>query len=62
MKGAARARMGREIKILTKSPPPGVHAWPDGDAMDRIEAQLSGPEESPYQGGVFRVRIEISSR
>lgn len=30
--------------------------------MERIAAELSGPESSPYEGGIFRVQIEITPR
>jgi len=31
----------------------------DGDCTDQFEVQLDGPKDSPYEGGVWRVRVEL---
>ena len=40
-------RLKKEIPMLQESPPPGVQCWQAGDAMDRLEAVIIGPENSP---------------
>ncbi|KAJ0397969.1 hypothetical protein P43SY_003877 [Pythium insidiosum] len=59
---AMRARMRKEIEMLESDPPYGISAWPKDDQLDRLEAQILGPEGSPYEGGVFLLDIEISER
>ncbi|GLD91775.1 hypothetical protein PINS_up000308 [Pythium insidiosum] len=59
---AMRARMRKEIEMLESDPPYGISAWPKDDQLDRLEAQILGPEGSPYDGGVFLLDIEIPER
>ncbi|DAZ96369.1 TPA: hypothetical protein N0F65_010736 [Lagenidium giganteum] len=59
---AMRARMRKELQMLETDPPHGVSAWPVDDRIDRLEAQILGPEDSPYEKGVFHLDIEIPER
>ncbi|GAB9475515.1 Ubiquitin-conjugating enzyme e2 t-like [Globisporangium polare] len=59
---AMRARMRKEIEMLETDPPHGVSAWPKGDKIDHLEAQILGPDGSPYEKGVFHLDIEIPER
>ncbi|TMW60718.1 hypothetical protein Poli38472_000760 [Pythium oligandrum] len=59
---AMRARMRKEIEMLEADPPYGVSAWPKEDRLNHLEAQILGPEGSPYEKGVFRLDIEVPER
>lgn len=48
--------------MLAEDPPPGVVAWPVDGASDRLEAQLTGPEETPYSEGSFHLEISVPPR
>ena len=54
--------MAREIQLLTRDPPHGTSCWPVDDSLDRLEAQMQGPEDSPYEKGTFRLEIAIPAR
>merc|ERR1711860_282720 len=56
-------RMKREIENLSKNPPSGVSCWPASeDRLDELEASLIGPDESPFEGGVFSLKVTIPER
>jgi ubiquitin-conjugating enzyme E2 T len=55
-------RLGKEIRMLAEDPPPGVVAWPVGDSLVRLEAQVTGPEGTPYAAGVWRLEVTVPSR
>ncbi|CEG37964.1 ubiquitin-conjugating enzyme e2 t-like [Plasmopara halstedii] len=57
-----RGRMRKEIAMLESDPPFGVSAWPKDDQLDRLEAQIMGPEGSPYERGLFNLEIDIPER
>ncbi|KAE8888986.1 hypothetical protein PF005_g17269 [Phytophthora fragariae] len=59
---AMRGRMRKEIAMLESDPPFGVSAWPKDDKIDLLEAQILGPDGSPYEKGVFQLEIEIPER
>uniref|UniRef100_K3W7D8 E2 ubiquitin-conjugating enzyme n=1 Tax=Globisporangium ultimum (strain ATCC 200006 / CBS 805.95 / DAOM BR144) TaxID=431595 RepID=K3W7D8_GLOUD len=59
---AMRARMRKELEMLATDPPHGVSAWPKDEQIDRLEAQILGPDGSPYEKGVFHLEIEIPER
>ena len=56
------ARLAKEIKMLEFNPPPGVSAWPVEDSLIHLHADVQGPTDSPYEGGVFRLDVQIPSR
>mmetsp|Transcript_31401 Transcript_31401/g.71086 ORF Transcript_31401/g.71086 Transcript_31401/m.71086 type:complete len:225 (+) Transcript_31401:202-876(+) len=57
-----KARLMRELGSLAKDPPPGIAAYcPDSD-ITQIRAQISGPEGSPFEGGVFLLTVSIAGR
>ena len=60
---ASKARLLRELSLLTKDPPPGVAAYaPDPADMTRIRAQITGPEGSPFESGTFLVTVHVTAR
>ena len=42
-------------------PPPGIACWAadGGDRLDRLEARIIGPEDTPYVNGVFKLEISV---
>jgi len=55
-------RMKKELEMLDKDPPHGICAWPKDDSINCLEATLQGPEDTPYEKGVFRLEIIVPDR
>eukprot|EP00956_Cyclotella_meneghiniana_P005507 scaffold7035_cov68-Cyclotella_meneghiniana.AAC.3 len=56
-----KARLTREISRLSTDPPPGIAAYvPNPADMTTIRAQITGPEDSPFEKGVFLLLVNIS--
>ncbi|XP_046338739.1 ubiquitin-conjugating enzyme E2 T-like [Haliotis cracherodii] len=55
-------RMKREIQMMSESPPHGISCWPKDDKIDHLEAQIVGGEGTPYEGGIFKLEIQIPER
>ena len=63
MNPATKARLMREMSLLSKDPPPGIAAYPPNPAdMTQIRAQITGPEGSPFETGVFLLTVHITAR
>jgi len=57
------ARMKKELIMLQNSPPPGASCWQvENDKLGHLEAAILGPEDSSYEGGVFKIDILIPDR
>ena len=52
-------RLQVELKRMTKDPPHGIGMWSVSDSLDNLEAMIEGPENSPFEGGEFRLTITI---
>lgn len=60
---ARHARIRKELDMLANDPGPGISAWPADDSnMMLLQAQIQGPQESPYQGGLYILTIDIPDR
>ncbi|CAI9285930.1 unnamed protein product [Lactuca saligna] len=62
-------RMQKEVKLLLTDPPPGAsfpHLSPTSDlssfSLTSIDAQIQGPEDTVYEKGVFKIKIQIPER
>jgi ubiquitin-conjugating enzyme E2 T len=55
-------RLTKEIRMLANDPPPGVVCWPVEGVNDRLEAQIQGPEETPYSEGTFLLEVSVPPR
>mmetsp|Transcript_33105 Transcript_33105/g.43585 ORF Transcript_33105/g.43585 Transcript_33105/m.43585 type:complete len:218 (+) Transcript_33105:86-739(+) len=55
------SRLQREVRQLIDQPPEGIRFVenPD-DSLVEIFAEIAGPEETPYHGGVFRLKLVLS--
>eukprot|EP00604_Paraphysomonas_vestita_P000642 CAMPEP_0174825002 /NCGR_PEP_ID=MMETSP1107-20130205/40729_1 /TAXON_ID=36770 /ORGANISM="Paraphysomonas vestita, Strain GFlagA" /LENGTH=226 /DNA_ID=CAMNT_0016055493 /DNA_START=94 /DNA_END=774 /DNA_ORIENTATION=- len=56
------SRLLSEIRELVRNPPDGIEYVDneDGDTVSEIHAIISGPEETPYFGGKFRMKLVLS--
>lgn len=54
--------LAKQQMLLVKNPPPGVIFYQDedGDVLNII-ADIVGPIETPYHGGVFKCKIVIEN-
>eukprot|EP00970_Alexandrium_tamarense_P013561 scaffold3507_cov188-Alexandrium_tamarense.AAC.9 len=61
---ASKARLLRELSRLSNDPPPGIAAYTDPSTSDMtsLRAQITGPEGSPFEGGVFLLTVSITGR
>lgn len=56
-------RMKKELQMFVQSPPHGVSCWTnDEDNMTQLTAQIIGGEGTPYEGGIFKLEIQIPDR
>jgi len=55
--------MASELKQLSRAPPPGVACYPRSEgSLTQLEAVLQGPQGTVYEGGCFRVCLDIPAR
>lgn len=56
-------RLKKEIDMLARDPGPGISAWPESEGcLHQLTGQIVGPDESPYEGGMFYVSIDVPQR
>ncbi|KAF9995070.1 Ubiquitin-conjugating enzyme E2 T [Entomortierella chlamydospora] len=55
-------RMKKELRDLEISPPEGVICYPVNDNILHLKAELTGPKDTPYTGGIFKLDIHIPDR
>ncbi|XP_050405794.1 ubiquitin-conjugating enzyme E2 Z [Patella vulgata] len=46
-------RIKRDIMTIYKEPPPGMFIVPDKDDITKIHSLITGPFDTPYEGGFF---------
>lgn len=60
MSTAARKRLIRDFKRLQQDPPEGVNASPQAENIMTWNAIIFGPDETIWDGGVFKLSMEFS--
>lgn len=50
----------RDFKKLQEEPPTGLSASPMEDSIMHWDAVIFGPEDTPWEGGTFRLTLEFT--
>ena len=56
------ARILKETKTLLSDPAPGITAQPHQDNLRYFDVMIIGPQDSPYQNGVFNLELFLSEK
>lgn len=56
---AMTRRIAKELKDIKQNPPEGISAGTIGDEIYKWEAVIVGPSDTPYEGGIFKLRIDF---
>ena len=54
------SRLQRELKDLVSKPPEGIFDV-DAVSLAEVHASIEGPVDTPYEGGVFRMKLVLGS-
>ncbi|KAF9118676.1 hypothetical protein BGW39_000962 [Mortierella sp. 14UC] len=57
---AALRKIVREVHAMVNDPPEGIRMILSEDISD-IQAWIQGPEGTPFEGGCFRLRVQLNS-
>mmetsp|Transcript_47278 Transcript_47278/g.107225 ORF Transcript_47278/g.107225 Transcript_47278/m.107225 type:complete len:154 (+) Transcript_47278:128-589(+) len=57
----ARNRLVQELREISKNPDPDITLEMIGDTIEDWDATVRGPKDSPYEGGVFKLRLTCST-
>ena len=57
---AARKRLLRDFKSLSDDPPEGISGVPRNNNIMVWDAVICGPDETPFEGGTFRLTINFT--
>ena len=60
MSTPVKRRLMREFRRLQDDPPVGVSGAPLEDDIMKWNAIIFGPEDTPFEGGTFRLTMEFS--
>ncbi|KNC48762.1 ubiquitin carrier protein [Thecamonas trahens ATCC 50062] len=56
---AVMRRLVKELKAMKRSPPDGIELV-IGEELSQVTADITGPEATPFEGGVFRVLLKLT--
>merc|ERR1712188_49819 len=62
MSTPSKKRLIRDFKKLQKDPPAGISGSPVPENIMRWNAVIFGPENSPWDGGTFKLVLEFSEQ
>ena len=54
-------RLAHEAAEMNNKPPENCSAGPDGDNLANWSATIMGPKGSPFEGGIFKLKIKFPS-
>jgi ubiquitin-protein ligase len=54
-------RVAKEIRNLVQEPIEGIKLDTQDEVLTTLHAEIKGPEGTPYEGGSFKVRLELGS-
>lgn len=54
-------RLKKELSRLIAKPPEGISCYQNDDKLNLLIATVTGPSGSPYEGGLFKIEIEVDS-
>ncbi|CAG2111369.1 unnamed protein product [Medioppia subpectinata] len=57
----ARNRLAKELEEIERNPPIELSVGPVDDNLFHWEGILHGPLDSPYEGGLFRFRVDFTA-
>lgn len=57
-----RQRLSRELMKMSDSPPHGICVFSKDDKLRELEAKITGPDDTPYKGGIFTLQIIVPER
>eukprot|EP00891_Asterochloris_glomerata_P000859 jgi/Astpho2/859/Aster-00707 len=60
MSTPARKRLMRDFKRLQQDPPQGINGSPNPDNIMSWNAVIFGPDDTPWDGGTFKLTLEFS--
>jgi len=52
-----RRQLLRELRDVSQKPPPGIRVYISDDNLAHINADIDGPVSTPFEGGVFKLRL-----
>lgn len=56
-------RLVKELKDLGADPPHGTAVWADDiEDKTRLNVKMTGPENTPYSKGIFRLTVSLPER
>lgn len=53
-------QLAKELKNLDETPPEGIKVIVNDDDFTNIYADIEGPAETPYENGIFRMKLLLS--
>ena len=62
MSTAAQRRLLREFRKLQEDPPMGVSGAPTEDNILKWDAIIFGPDDTPFEGGTFKLTMEFTDK
>jgi len=54
-------KVSKELADLSQNPPAGIRVYINEQNLADIQAEIDGPEGSPYEGGSFRMKLMLTA-